>query len=185
MKKFSTKTLIILLLLAVALFFLVSPRSGYAPAPASWAPIAQSEMDDMGPEPEPEPMYEMAPPSSSDYAVSGLALEDESPYADANLSGSINMDGGCGSQMGVGLASSLMPRDVATQEQYGQFAPDDILKGQNFLDPRQQVGWPETIGGNIRNGNQQLRADPPNPKDAYVWNNSTIVPDLMQRDLCT
>ena len=84
---------------------------------------------------------------------------------------------------GTGLASSLMPREVASQEDYAQFAPNDILKGQNFLDPRQQVGWPETIGGTIRNGNHDLRADPPNPKDAYTWNNSTIVPDLMQRNL--
>ena len=92
---------------------------------------------------------------------------------------------GCDMKVGTGLASSLLPREVAAKEDFGQFAPDDILAGQNFLDPRMQIGFPETIGGNIRNGNQQLRADPPNAKDAYVWNNSTIVPDLMQRSLCT
>jgi hypothetical protein len=85
---------------------------------------------------------------------------------------------------GVGLSSSLLPREMAYQEDYGQFAPDDILKGQNFLDPRSQVGWPETIGGSLRNANQQLRADPPNPKKGYIWQNSTIVPDIMQRDFC-
>jgi hypothetical protein len=89
-----------------------------------------------------------------------------------------------GMNKGTGLASSLLPREVASDEDFGQFAPEDILKGQNFLEPRQQVGFPETVGGALRNANQQIRSDPPNPKDPYVWNNSTIVPDLMQRGLC-
>lgn len=90
----------------------------------------------------------------------------------------------CGMNNGTGLASSLLPREVASDEDFGEFAPEDILKGQNFLEPRQQVGFPETVGGALRNANQQIRADPPNPKDPYVWNNSTIVPDTMQRGLC-
>lgn len=85
---------------------------------------------------------------------------------------------------GTGLASSLLPREVASQDDFGEFAPEDILKGQNFLEPRQQIGMPETVGGALRNANQQIRAEPPVPKDVYVWNNSTIVPDLMQRGLC-
>jgi hypothetical protein len=89
-----------------------------------------------------------------------------------------------GMKRGTGLASSLLPREVASAEDFGQFAPDDILKGQNFLEPRQQIGFPETVGGALRNANQQIRKDPPNPKDPFVWNNSTIVPDLMQRGLC-
>ena len=91
---------------------------------------------------------------------------------------------GCGMEKGMGLASSLLPREVASAEDFGEFAPEDILAGQNFLEPRQQIGFPETVGGALRNANQQIRADPPNPKDPFVWNNSTIVPDLMQRDLC-
>jgi len=91
---------------------------------------------------------------------------------------------GCGMENGTGLASSLLPREVASAEDFGEFAPEDILAGQNFLEPRQQIGFPETIGGALRNANQQIRADPPNPKQPFVWNNSTIVPDLMQRDLC-
>jgi hypothetical protein len=91
---------------------------------------------------------------------------------------------GCGMEKGVGLASSLLPREVASAEDFGEFAPEDILAGQNFLEPRQQVGFPETVGGALRNANQQIRADPPNPKDPFVWNNSTIVPDMMQRTLC-
>jgi len=91
---------------------------------------------------------------------------------------------GCGMDKGVGLASSLLPREVASAEDFGEFAPEDILAGQNFLEPRSQIGFPETVGGALRNANQQIRSDPPNPKDPFVWNNSTIVPDMMQRGLC-
>jgi hypothetical protein len=91
---------------------------------------------------------------------------------------------GCGMDKGTGLASSLLPREIASAEDFGQFAPEDILKGQNFLEPRAQIGFPETVGGALRNANQQIRKDPPNPKDPFVWNNSTIVPDTMQRGLC-
>jgi len=85
---------------------------------------------------------------------------------------------------GTGLASYLLPREVASQDDFGEFAPEDILKGQNFLEPRQQVGMPETVGGALRNANQQIRSEPPVPKNVFVWNNSTITPDLMQRGLC-
>lgn len=89
----------------------------------------------------------------------------------------------CEMRAGTGLASSLLPREVASQEDFGQFAPEDILAGQNFLEPRNQIGFPESVGGALRNANQQLRAEPPNPKEPFTWNNSTIVPDLMQRPL--
>lgn len=110
-----------------------------------------------------------------EYAAIG-GIDAVGPSAEAGV--------GCEMKAGTGLASSLLPREVAPQEDFGEFAPDDILSGQNFLEPRQQVGFPETAGGALRNANQQIRADPPNPKDAYIWNNSTIVPDMMQRSLC-
>ena len=119
--------------------------------------------------------------------VTGADMNDlDDQYAPASHMGTgIDLNVGCAMNAGVGLASSLLPREMASNEDFGQFAPDDILKGQNFLDPRNQIGFPETIGGNLRNANQQIRADPPNSKQPYVWNNSTIVPDLMQRKICT
>ena len=167
LKKLSVKSIIVFVLVALVLWYLYQgetkkTKSNYA-SPGKTTP---------------------SKPKSVKQVISGVDMdEDDMEYAPANLSGSINLDLGCSMKAGTGLASSLMPREVASQEDYGQFAPNDILKGQNFLDPRQQVGWPETIGGTIRNGNHDLRADPPNPKDQYVWNNSTIVPDLMQRNL--
>ena len=90
----------------------------------------------------------------------------------------------CEMKAGTGLASSLLPREVASQEDFGEFAPEDILEGQNFLEPRAHIGFPETVGGALRNGNRQVRADPPNAKEPFVWNNSTIAPDTMRRPLC-
>lgn len=165
-KKLSAKSIIVFVLVGLVLWYLFQSdaapmKSGYAP---KTAPVSNGMKSTSG--------------------VVGMEIDDGSyQYAPADLSGSINLDIGCSMKAGTGLASSLMPREVASQEDYAQFAPNDILKGQNFLDPRQQVGWPETIGGTIRNGNHDLRAEPPNPKDAYTWNNSTIVPDLMQRNL--
>ena len=90
----------------------------------------------------------------------------------------------CEMSAGTGLASSLLPREVASREDFGEFAPEDILSGQNFLEPRSQIGFPETVSGALRNANQQIRADPPNPKEPFVWNNSTIASDTMRRSLC-
>ena len=112
--------------------------------------------------------------------------DDTQQYAPSNLKGTgIDLNLSCAMNSGAGLASSLLPREIASQEDFGQFAPEEILEGQNFLNPRQQIGFPETIGGVLRNGNQQVRADPPNPKQPYTWNNSTIPADLMQRKICT
>jgi len=170
-KKLSPKTIVVIVAIAVLLFLLYK-SDGASVKKEMYA--------------RPNRVYQQVSTSASKaQAISGSNVDDDyGDYAPANLSGTnINLDIGCSMKAGTGLASSLMPREVASQEDYAQFAPNDILKGQNFLSPREQVGWPETIGGTIRNGNQDLRADPPNPKDQYVWNNSTIVPDLMQRNL--
>ena len=75
----------------------------------------------------------------------------------------------------------LIPKEVVTTEDFGQFSPDAILSGQNFLDPRAQIGFPETIGGNLRNANRDFRSEPPNPRDAVsIFNLSTIPPDVMR-----
>jgi len=75
----------------------------------------------------------------------------------------------------------LIPKEVVTTEDFGQFSPDAILSGQNFLDPRAQIGFPETIGGNLRNANRDFRSEPTNPRDPVsIFNLSTIPPDTMR-----
>ncbi len=117
-----------------------------------------------------------------EYAPLGMAPTAAGPTAGPVTAPSVSVCGGM--NKGTGLASSLLPREIASAEDFGQFAPEDILKGQNFLEPRKQIGFPETVGGALRNANQQIRKDPPNSKEPFVWNNSTIVPDTMQRGLC-
>ncbi len=79
------------------------------------------------------------------------------------------------------LSGSLLPKEVPITEDFGQFSADAILSGQNYLDPRAQIGYPETVGGTLRNANLQVRSEPANPRDPVsIWNLSTIVPDQMR-----
>ena len=101
-------------------------------------------------------------------------------YADASLADSnIDLGIGCLGDQAVALSSSLLPREISTQEDFGAFSPDDLLKNQNFLDPSQSIGI-NTVSGSLRNGNQQVRSDPPNPQGRVPFNQTTITPNLMQ-----
>lgn len=78
-------------------------------------------------------------------------------------------------------AAGLIPREVVVAEDFGKFAPDQILQGQNYLDPRSQIGYPETLGGVLRNANLQFRSEPVNPREPVsIFNLSTIPPDTMR-----
>jgi len=78
-------------------------------------------------------------------------------------------------------AAALIPREVVSTDDFGQYDPSAILSGQNYLDPRSQVGYPETLGGVLRNANRQERSEPLNPRDPVsIFNLSTIPPDVMR-----
>ena len=78
-------------------------------------------------------------------------------------------------------SAGLIPREVVQTEDFGQFSPDKILGGQNYLDPRSQIGYPETVGGVLRNSNLQFRSEPINPRSPVsIFNLSTIPPDTMR-----
>jgi len=78
-------------------------------------------------------------------------------------------------------AASLIPREVVQTEDYGQFSPEKILSNQNYLDPRSQIGYPETVGGVLRNANRDFRSEPVNPRSPVsIFNLSTIPPDTMR-----
>lgn len=77
--------------------------------------------------------------------------------------------------------AALLPKEVPVTDDFGQFSTDTILSGQNYLDPRSQIGYPETVGGVLRNSNLQIRSEPPNPRDPVsIWNLSTITPEKMR-----
>ena len=121
----------------------------------------------------------------SKYVAHGAPLNPDEAmpgkYAPVDMPQKIDVNACALQNGGSGLASALLPREVATQEDFGEFMPEDILKNQNFLDPRDQIGFPETVGGNLRNANQQVRSEPPNPRTPVsIFNTSTIVPDQMR-----
>lgn len=77
--------------------------------------------------------------------------------------------------------SVQLPREIASDEDFGVFSPEDVMKNQNYLDPRSHIGYPETLGGPLRNASYDLRSEPPNPRaPVSIWNNSTIVADTMR-----
>lgn len=205
MAKFNSKSILTLVLALLVLFFLYSQvsYSGYqsevtansaAASGFGLSPYTYMKGTDLQQDAPPAPSGEApAPQVRSGALVTGDGCDMDSndlcgvelPEVFGEYFSPIDDMAGpqAPSAQGVGLASSLLPREVAKSEDFGKFVPADILSGQNFLDPRMQIGFPESIGGVIRNANQQIRAEPPNPKQAYQWNNSTIMPDLMQRPL--
>ena len=87
--------------------------------------------------------------------------------------------------------NTLKPDDLLPQDKknaVNSFNKDypvseGILKGVNFLEAGYQVGV-NTVGQSLRNSNQQLRSEPPNPQvNVSPWQNSTIGPDLARRPL--
>lgn len=84
--------------------------------------------------------------------------------------------GDCGAQAGPGLASSLLPKEVKPQEEYGSLKVDRLLEGQTFIH-----GMPGSVSGSLRNANQQVRNDPfIARKPVSIFNQSTIVADRMR-----
>ena len=87
--------------------------------------------------------------------------------------------------------NTLKPDDLLPQDKknaVNSFNKDypvseGILKGVNFLEAGYQVGV-NTVGQSLRNANQQLRSEPPNPQvNVSPWLNTTIGPDLARRPL--
>tara|TARA_B110000285_G_scaffold208509_1_gene248774 strand:+ start:320 stop:1159 length:840 start_codon:yes stop_codon:yes gene_type:complete len=95
------------------------------------------------------------------------------------------------------INDSCLPQDVLSsvdllpkedKEAILQFTEDDnisdgILKGVNFLNAGFHIGV-NSVGQSLRNGNQQIRSEPPNPQtQVSPWQNTTISPDLQRRPL--
>jgi len=60
---------------------------------------------------------------------------------------------------------------------------EGIIQGVNLLDAGAHIGV-NTVGQSLRNANQQLRSEPPNPQvNVSPWMNTTIGPDLIRRPL--
>jgi hypothetical protein len=90
----------------------------------------------------PKSKYIAAPISGANLGAAGAVVDRSAGVMSAGPSG------------GAVSSASLIPREVVQTEDFGQFSPDKILSGQNYLDPRSQIGYPETLGGVLRNANQ-------------------------------
>ena len=140
------KNLLILILAAVVLFLLFSPKvSGFGVG-------------------------------SGAGAVQGMSLQ-----SDATVAGPSAVADADYNSVDAVTSASLIPREVVQTEDFGQFSPEKILTNQNYLDPRSQIGYPETIGGVLRNANRDFRSEPINPRTPVsIFNLSTIPPDTMR-----
>ena len=141
------KNLIILVLAALVLFLILSPRaSGFGMASLQTNGVQGSNL------------------GMADVSLAqGSAVSPDYNAADAVSS------------------ASMIPREVVQTEDFGQFSPEKILTNQNYLDPRSQIGYPETLGGVLRNANRDIRSEPINPRTPVsIFNLSTIPPDTMR-----
>ena len=79
---------------------------------------------------------------------------------------------------------NLLPTDQPSDE-WSRANPQGTgsLELQNMLDAGTHIGV-DTQGSSLKNANQQLRSEPPNPIiPVSIFNNSTIVPDIYRREL--
>lgn len=87
------------------------------------------------------------------------------------------------SQPNIQNPAELLPKD--TNSQWAQLNPSGKgeLANVNLLKAGYHIGI-DTIGQSLRNANQQIRSDPPNPQlNVGPWNQSTIEPDFMRPPL--
>jgi hypothetical protein len=125
---------------------------------------------------------------TADAAVSGMSLTNSAATGNRHARAvagrsAAEVPQGEGPYLAGGDMSSagLIPREVVQTEDFGQFSPEAILSGQNYMDPRSQIGYPETLGGVLRNANQPVRSEPINPRTPVsIFNLSTIPPDTMR-----
>ena len=78
----------------------------------------------------------------------------------------------------------LLPHDQEASE-WANVNPkgSGSLELKNFLEAGFHVGV-DTQANSLRNANQQLRSEPPNPqKPVSIWQNSTISPDQYRRPM--
>jgi len=83
-------------------------------------------------------------------------------------------------------AEDLLPKEdseAIKEFNIAKPAGEGILQGVNMLDAGFHVGV-NSVGQSLKNANQQLRAEPPNPQvQVSPWMMSSIGPDLMRRPL--
>jgi hypothetical protein len=97
---------------------------------------------------------------------------------DGNMAG---MPSNCNAQS-MNTPSDLLPNDNNSGWGLKPMGSGDFM-GVNFLNAGYLIGI-DTIGSTLRNANQQIRSEPPNPQlIVSPWNNTTIEPDAFRQPL--
>ena len=122
------------------------------------------------------------------YADEMETYEDEETYADetetyADISATAAPKP---SKALTQVATDLLPRRGGAMtggDNWGEFAPKNALKNQNFLDAKKFIGV-DTQGSALKNANYDIRSSMPIPKsEVGPWMGSSVDPDLMRRPL--
>ena len=80
-------------------------------------------------------------------------------------------------------ADELLPSDNSTLWAQVNPSGEGSLKDRNFLQSGYHIGI-NTVGQTLRNANQQLRSEPPNPQvKVSPWLQSTIEPDVGRKPM--
>tara|TARA_Y200000002_G_scaffold325255_1_gene287265 strand:- start:1269 stop:1862 length:594 start_codon:yes stop_codon:yes gene_type:complete len=80
-------------------------------------------------------------------------------------------------------ASDLLPQDDSSLWAQVNPSGEGSLKDRNFLQSGYHIGI-NTVGQTLRNANQQLRSEPPNPQvKVSPWLQTTIEPDLGRKPM--
>lgn len=160
MQQLDGKTVLILILAAVLLYFIFGRKSG------SKFTLEGAPLDGEDEYTTPATNTDSAP---TQMKTTGDVADAPSPVAEQPMS------------VSGAAPSALLPKEVPIMDDFGKFSTEQILSGQNYLDPRAQIGYPETVGGVLRNANLQIRSEPANPRDPVsIWNLSTIAPEQMR-----
>jgi hypothetical protein len=152
--------------------------SQLAAMPPMTPPVADASMGPMGPM---GPMGSMGPKKeNAQNPGEGFAnLEDITGPADFGSTPNAN---GCYPRDQL-TPGELLPKDGNSTWAQQNPMGTGSLKGKNFLSAGALVGV-NTVGQSLRNANQQLRSEPPNPQvPVSVFFNSTIEPDTNRRDM--
>jgi hypothetical protein len=101
-------------------------------------------------------------------------------FAKAGGSSSNNTGVPACSSQATNNPSSLLPSDANTQWAAQNPTGSGKLQNVNLLQAGYNIGI-NTVGSSLRNANQQVRSEPPNPQGSVgPWNNTTIEPDVMR-----
>tara|TARA_B100000161_G_C33358915_1_gene328055 strand:- start:48 stop:593 length:546 start_codon:yes stop_codon:yes gene_type:complete len=80
-------------------------------------------------------------------------------------------------------ADDLLPKDDSSLWAQSNPSGEGSLKDRNFLQSGYHIGI-NTVGQTLRNANQQLRSEPPNPQvKVSPWLQTTIEPDLGRKPM--